>query len=106
MKKSRPASPQLLQAEINYNVSECEALDMIFSVRVASFFYFFNNKNSCGSWCIENMINKSQFSIWIVRWVVFLQEFNFTFEVRPSKLMLILTTFLDIKSNRDRKPDN
>ena len=80
------ASRQLVQAERNYTVTEREALGMIFSVQkfrhclLGNKFVFHVDHDA-----LKYMINKSQLSGRIARWVLLLQEFNFTIEVRPGK---------------------
>ena len=80
------ASRQLVQAERNYTVTEREALGMIFSVQkfrhylLGNKFVFHVNHDA-----LKYMINKPQLSGRIARWVLLLQEFDFTVEVRPGK---------------------
>ena len=80
------ASRQLVQAERNYTVTEREALGMVFLVQkfrhslLGNKFVFHVDHDA-----LKYMINKPQLSGRIARWVLLLQEFNFTVEVRPGK---------------------
>jgi hypothetical protein len=80
------ASRQLVQAERNYTVTEREALGMIFSVQkfrhyLLGYKFVFHVDHDA----LKYMINKPQLSGRIARWVLLLQEFNFTIQVRPGK---------------------
>ena len=80
------ASRQLTAAEKNYTVTEKEALGMIFSVQKFKHYllgYKFNFHVYHDA--LKYMINKPQLSGRIARWVLLLQEFNFTIQVRPGK---------------------
>ena len=80
------ASRQLVQAERNYTVTEREALGMIFAVQKFRHYllgYKFNFHVDHDA--LKYMINKPQLSGRIARWVLLLQEFNFTVQVRPGK---------------------
>jgi hypothetical protein len=80
------ASRQLNAAEKNYSVTEREALGMIFSVQkfrhylLEYKFTFYVDHDA-----LKFMINKLQLSGKVARWVLLLQEFNFTIQVRPGK---------------------
>jgi transposase InsO family protein len=80
------ASRQLVQAEKNYSVTEREALGMIFSVQKFRH-YLLGNKVvfHVDHDALKYMVNKPQLSGRIARWVLLLQEFDFTVEVRPGK---------------------
>jgi hypothetical protein len=73
------ASCQLNTAEKNYSVTELEALGMIFFVQkfchylLGYEFTFYVDHDA-----LKYMINKPQLSGKIARWVLLLQEFNFT----------------------------
>ena len=75
-----------MQAQRNCIVTEHEALEMIFSVQKFRH-YLLGNKFifHIDHDALKYMINKPQLSGRIVRWVLLLQEFNFTIEVRPGK---------------------
>ena len=80
------ASRQLIPAERNYTVTEREALGMIYSVQkfrhyLLGYPFVFHVDHDA----LKYMINKPQLSGRIARWVLLLQEFNFTVEVRPGK---------------------
>ena len=80
------ASRQLVQAERNYTVTEREALGMIFLVQkfrhyLLGYKFVFHVDHDA----LKCMINKLQLSGRIVRWVLLLQEFNFTIQVRLGK---------------------
>jgi hypothetical protein len=80
------ASWQLMQAERNYTVTEREALGMIFSVQkfrhyILGYKFVFHVDHDA----LKYMINKPQLSGRIARWVLLLQEFNFTIQVRPGR---------------------
>jgi hypothetical protein len=80
------ASRQLAAAEKNYTVTEREALGMIFSVQkfrhyLLGYKFTFHVDHDA----LKYMINKPQLSGQIARWVLLLQEFNFTIQVRPGK---------------------
>ena len=80
------ASRQLVQAEKNYSVTEREALGMIFSVQKFRH-YLLGNKFifHVDHDALKYMVNKPQLSGRMARWVLLLQEFDFTVEVRPGK---------------------
>jgi hypothetical protein len=80
------ASRQLIPAERNYTVTEREALGMIYSVQkfrhyLLGYPFVFHVDHDA----LKYMINKPQLSGRIARWVLLLQEFEFTVEVRPGK---------------------
>jgi hypothetical protein len=80
------ADRQLNTTEKNYSVTEQEALGMIFSVQkfrhylLGYNFIFYVDHDA-----LKYMINKPQLSGRVARWVLLLQEFNFTIQVRPRK---------------------
>ena len=80
------ASRQLVQAEKNYSVTEREGLGIIFSVQKFRH-YLLGNKViiHVDHDALKYMVNKPQLSGRMARWVLLLQEFDFTVEVRPSK---------------------
>jgi hypothetical protein len=80
------ASRQLIPAERNYTVTEREALGMIYSVQkfrhyLLGYPFVFHVDHDA----LKYMVNKPQLSGRIARWVLLLQEFEFTVEVRPGK---------------------
>ena len=80
------ASRQLVAAERNYSVTEREALGMIYSVQkyrhyLLGYEFVFHVDHDA----LKYMINKPQLSGRIARWILLLQEFKFTIEVRPGK---------------------
>jgi hypothetical protein len=80
------ASRQLVPAEKNYTVTEREALGMIYSVQkfrhyLLGYKFTFHVDHDV----LKYMINKPLLSGHIARWVLLLQEFNFTIQVRPGK---------------------
>ena len=80
------ASRQLSIAEKNYTITEREALGMIFLVQkyrhyLLSYKFVFHVDHDA----LKYMINKPQLSGRIARWVLLLQEFNFTIQVRFGK---------------------
>ena len=80
------ASRQLVQAKRNYTIIEREALGMIFSIQdIFAIISWGTNFFSMSIRCTQYMINKPQLNGRIARWVLLLQEFNFTVEVRPGK---------------------
>ena len=76
------ANLQLMQAERNYIVTQREALGMIFSVQKFCYYLFVFHVDHDA---LKYMINKPQLSGRITRWVLLLQEFDFTVEVNPGK---------------------
>ena len=80
------ASHQFVQAERKYTVTEREALGMIFSVQKFRH-YLLGNKFvfHVDHDALKYLINKPQLSGRIARWVLLLQEFNFTIKLRPRK---------------------
>ena len=80
------ASRQLIAAEKNYTTSEREALGMIFAVQkfrhylLGYPFTFYVDHDA-----LKYLINKPDLSGRLARWVLLLQEFNFTVVVRPGK---------------------
>ena len=80
------ASRQLVAAERNYTVTEREALGMIYSVQkfrhyLLGYKFVFHVDHDA----LKYMVNKPQLSGRIARWVLLLQEFDFTIEVRLGK---------------------
>ena len=80
------ASRQLVAAERNYSTTEREALGMVYSVQkfrhyLLGYPFVFHVDHDA----LKYMINKPQLSGRIARWVLLLQEFQFTIEVRPGK---------------------
>ena len=80
------ASRQLVAAERNYTTTEREALGMIYSVQKFRYYllgypFVFHVDHDA----LKYMINKPQLSGRIARWVLLLQEFTFTINVRPGK---------------------
>nr|PNR32308.1 hypothetical protein PHYPA_026434 [Physcomitrium patens] len=79
-------SRQLVGAECNYTTTEREALGMIYSVQkfrhylLGYSFVFYVDHDA-----LKYLINKPQLSGRIARWVLLLQEFNFTVVVRSVK---------------------
>lgn len=80
------ASRQLIAAEKNYTTTEREALGMIFAVQkfrhyiLGYPFTFYIDHDA-----LKYLINKLDLSGQLARWVLLLQEFNFTIIVRPGK---------------------
>lgn len=106
------ASRQLNAAERNYSVTEREALGMIYSVQkfrhyLLGYRFVFHVDHDA----LKYMVNKPQLSGRIARWVLLLQEFDFTMEVRPGKKhanadhLSRLTTELGIEPISDTLPD-
>lgn len=80
------ASRQLVAAKRNYTTTEREALGMIYSVQkfrhyLLGYKFVFHVDYDT----LKYMINKPQLSGRIARWVLLLQEFDFTINVRPGK---------------------
>jgi hypothetical protein len=79
------ASRQLIAAEKNYTTTEREALGMIFAVQKFRHylldypFVFYVDHDA-----LKYLINKPNLSGRLARWVLLLQEFNFTIVVRPG----------------------
>jgi hypothetical protein len=79
-------SRQLSAVERNYSVTEREALGIVYSVQkyrhyLLGYKFTFHIDHDA----LKYMINKPQLSGRIARWVLLLQEFNFTINVRPNK---------------------
>ena len=80
------ASRQLVAAEKNYSTTEREALGMIYSVQkfrhylLGYHFTFYVDHDA-----LKYLVNKPQISGRIARWVLLLQEFQYTIIVRPGK---------------------
>ena len=80
------SSRQLSTAEKNYSVTEREGLGMIYSVQkyrhyLLGYKFTFHVDHDA----LKYMVNKPQLSGRIARWVLLLQEFDFTVTVRPGK---------------------
>ena len=80
------ASRQMNAAEKNYTVTEREALAVIFSCKkfrhyLLGYKTVFHTDHSS----LKYLVNKADLSGRIARWVLLLQEFDFTVEVRPGK---------------------
>ena len=106
------SSRQLNPAERNYTVTEREALGMIYSVQkfrhyLLGYAFVFHVDHDA----LKYMVNKPQLSGRIARWVLLLQEFTFTIEVRPGKKhanadhLSRLTTELGTEAIPDALPD-
>jgi transposase InsO family protein len=80
------ASRQLIAAEKNYTTTEREALAMIFAVQkfrhylLGYPFVMYVDHDA-----LKYLINKPDLSGRLARWVLLLQEFDFTIVVRPTK---------------------
>ena len=80
------ASRQLIAAEKNYTTTEREALAMIFAVQkfrhylLGYPFVFYVDHDA-----FKYLINKPDLSGRLARWVLLLQEFDFTIVIRPGK---------------------
>lgn len=80
------ATCQLIAAEKNYTTTEREALGMIFAVQkfrhylLGYPFTFYVDHDA-----LKYLINKPDLSGRLARWVLLLQEFNFSIVVRPGK---------------------
>jgi hypothetical protein len=80
------ASRQLIAAEKNYTTTEREALAMIFAIQkfrhylLGYPFVFYVDHDA-----LKYLINKLDLSGRLARWVLLLQEFDFTIVVRPGK---------------------
>ena len=91
------SSRQLSGAEKNYSVTEREGLGMVYSVQkyrhyLLGYKFTFHIDHDA----LKYMVNKSQLSGRIARWVLLLQEFDFDVDVRPGKNMLMLISSLDL----------
>ena len=80
------SSRQLSAAERNYSVTEREGLGMVYPVQkyrhyLLGYKFTFHVDHDA----LKYMINKPQLSGRLARWVLLLQEFNFTINVRPGK---------------------
>jgi hypothetical protein len=80
------ASRQLSAAEKNYSVTERESLGMVYSVQkyrhyLLGYKFTFHVDHDA----LKYMVNKPQLSGRLTRWVLLLQEFDFTVNVRPGK---------------------
>jgi hypothetical protein len=80
------ANRQLIAAEKNYTTTEREALAMIFAIQkfrhylLGYPFVFYVDHDA-----LKYLINKPDLSGRLTRWVLLLQEFDFTIVVRPGK---------------------
>lgn len=76
-------SRRLVQAKGNYIVNERETLGMIFPVqKFHPYLLGYNFNFHVDHDVLKYMIDKPHFNRRIVHWVLLLQEFNFTIEVK------------------------
>jgi hypothetical protein len=89
-RKDRPiyfTNRQLSAAKRNYSLTKREALGMVYSVQkyrhyLLGYKFTFHVDHDA----LKYMINKPQCSKRIARWILFLQEFNFTINIRLGKI--------------------
>lgn len=92
MEKDQPvayASRQLTMAERNYSTTERECLAMVFSVKkfrhylICNPIVFFVDHMT-----IKYLVNKPELSGRLARWVLLLEEFDYTVEYKPGWMHL------------------
>ena len=83
------ASKQLTPAERNYSTTERECLTMVFSVKkfrhylICNPVVFFVDHMT-----IKYLVNKAELNGRLARWVLLLEEFDYTVEYKPGKMHL------------------
>ena len=83
------ASKQLTPAEKNYSTTERECLAMVFLVKkfrhylICNPVVFFVNHMA-----IKYLVNKAELSGRLARWVLLLEEFDYTVEYKPGRMLL------------------
>lgn len=83
------ASRQLNPAEINYSTTERECLAMIFSIKKFRHYLLVNKVVFfVDHMAIKYLVNKSDLSGRLARWVLLLQEFDYTVEYKPGSAHL------------------
>ncbi len=81
------ASKQLNAAEKNYTTTERECLAMVFSVKKFRHYLLLNPiVFFVDHMAIKYLVNKADLSGRIARWVLLLEEFDYTVEYKPGKL--------------------
>ena len=83
------ASKQLIPAEMNYSTIERECLAMLFSVKklhhnlICNPVVFFVDHMA-----IKYLVNKANLSGRLARWILLLEEFDYTVEYKPDRMHL------------------
>ena len=81
------ASKQLNAAEKNYTTTERECLAMVFSVKKFRHYLLLNPVVFfVDHMAIKYLVNKADLSGRIARWVLLLEEFDYTVEYKPGKM--------------------
>lgn len=83
------ASRQLNQAERNYSTTERECLAMVFSVKKFRHYLICNRVVFfVDHMAIKYLVNKAELSGRLARWVLLLEEFDYTVEYKPGRMHL------------------
>ena len=83
------ASKQLTPAERNYSTTERECLAMVFSVKKFRHYLICNPVVFfVDHMAIKYLVNKAEPSSRLARWVLLLEEFDYTVEYKPGKMHL------------------
>lgn len=89
-KKDRPmtfASRQLTTAERNYSITERECLAMVFSVQKFRHYLFLNPVVFfVDHLTLKYLVSKPNLSRRLARWVLLLEEFDYTVEYKPGRM--------------------
>ncbi|BFI32702.1 hypothetical protein MPTK2_3g07970 [Marchantia polymorpha subsp. ruderalis] len=83
------ASKQLTPAERNYSTTERECLAMVFSVKKFRHYLMCNPVVFfVDHMAIKYLVNKAELSGRLARWVLLLEEFDYTVEYKPGRMHL------------------
>ena len=83
------ASKQLTSAENNYSITERECLAMLFSVKKFRHYLMCNPVVFfVEHMAIKYLVNKAELNGRLARWVLLLEEFDYTMEYKPGRVHL------------------
>ena len=83
------ASKELTPAKKNYSTTERECLAMVFSIKKFRHYLICNPVMFfVDHMAIEYLVNKAELSGRLARWVLLLEEFDYTVEYKPGRLHL------------------
>ena len=81
------ASKQLTLAKRNYSTTERECLAMVFSVKKFCHYLMYNPVDFfVDHMAIRYLVNKAELTGKIARWVLLLEEFDYTVEFKPGRM--------------------
>jgi hypothetical protein len=101
------ASKQLSPAEKNYTTTERECLAMVFSVKKYRHYLLLNPVIFfVDHMAIKYLVNKPELSGRLARWVLLLEEFDYTVEYKPGKMHKQADHLSRLSTELDDEPIN